>query len=99
MKDELQLQDKEREKAIADWVDIEIAMEYLILRDNHNYYNNRYRIQLGCIFLLIADAGERIGAIVRSTSYSAKNSGMALLYRVYRKEFSESTTKKLIIWC
>ncbi|KAF7907230.1 uncharacterized protein EAF01_004817 [Botrytis porri] len=81
LKDELQLQDKEREKAIADWADIENAVEYLILRDSHEYYNNRYRIQLECIFLLIADAGERIGVIVRSTSYSAKNFGTALLYR------------------
>ncbi|KAJ8067012.1 hypothetical protein OCU04_004392 [Sclerotinia nivalis] len=76
---ELGLEDAEYDKECTDWIDIEIMILYLTVQDEHEYRCNRYRIQLGCIFMLIADDGERIGAITRSDSYREGN--VALCYK------------------
>ncbi|APA09337.1 hypothetical protein sscle_05g041070 [Sclerotinia sclerotiorum 1980 UF-70] len=75
---ELGLEDAEYDKECTDWIDIEIMILYLTVQDEHEYRCNRYRMQLGCIFMLIADDGERIGAITRSDSYREGN--IALCY-------------------
>ncbi|KAJ8067038.1 hypothetical protein OCU04_004418 [Sclerotinia nivalis] len=70
---ELGLEDAQYDKECTDWIDIEIMILYLTLQDEHEYRCNCYRIQLGCIFILIADDGKRIGAIIRSDSYCEDN--------------------------
>ena len=65
----------------ADWEDIKIVLRYIIVEDPHINKNNRFRAQLVVIHLLIADNGERPGAIVRSESYREEE--VALCYWVY----------------
>jgi hypothetical protein len=52
----------------------------MIVEDPHAYNDNRYRAQLVLIYLLVAETGERLGAIVRSESYRKEE--VALCYRV-----------------
>ena len=80
LKIELNLQNKEREKEFADWEDIKIVLHHIIVEDPHIYHHPRFRAQLVCIFLLIADDGERLGAVARSESY--RKSEEALCYEV-----------------
>ncbi|PMD22695.1 hypothetical protein NA56DRAFT_570330, partial [Hyaloscypha hepaticicola] len=72
------IEDTAFEKEYADWKDVEIAIQSLLLHDGHRYRNNRLRAQIICILLLVADDGERIGAIARSEQYRAAE--RALLY-------------------
>ncbi len=74
------IEDTAFEKEYADWKDVEIAIRSLLLHDGHCYRNNRLRAQIICILLLVADDGERIGAIARSEQYRAVE--RALLYSV-----------------
>ncbi|KAE8441678.1 hypothetical protein EG329_004550 [Mollisiaceae sp. DMI_Dod_QoI] len=67
--EELGLQNLEQDKEYADWEDIKIAIRYIIAEDAHVYNDSRFRVQIVCVFLLIAENGERIGAIARSESY------------------------------
>jgi hypothetical protein len=80
LRDQLDLQDAEYEKEFADWKDIEIIIHYLLVEDTHQYHENRFRAQILWIFLIIADDGERIGAITRSESY--RHEEIALRYEV-----------------
>ena len=77
---EASIEDTAFEKEYADWKDVEIAIRSLLLHDGHRYRNNRLRAQIICILLLVADDGERIGAIARSEQYRAAE--RALLYSV-----------------
>jgi hypothetical protein len=77
---EAEIKDKAFEKEYADWEDVKIAIRYLLLHDGHRYRNNRLRAQAIFILLLVADNGERIGAIARSEKYRAVE--RALLYSV-----------------
>jgi hypothetical protein len=61
-------------------MDVEIAIRYIILYDKHEYNDRRYRAQLVCIFLLIAEDGGRLGAIAQPSCYRETTS--ALLYQV-----------------
>jgi len=68
------------DKEFADWEDVKILIRHLLLYDEHRYLNNRLRAQLICVTLLVADDGERIGAIVRSERY--RKAEVALCYSV-----------------
>jgi hypothetical protein len=59
---EFDLSRKSFDKEIADFVDVEIAIRQIVLYDKHNYRDRRFRAQLACIFLLIAEDGGRLGA-------------------------------------
>jgi hypothetical protein len=78
--EELGIEDIAYEKEFADWKDVEIAIRHVLLYDDHRYRNNRLRAQIICILLLVADDGERIGAIARSEQYRAAET--ALRYSV-----------------
>lgn len=57
-----------------------MVVRYLIAEDEHRYNQERFRLQVNLLFLIIADDGERLGAIVRSESYRETN--IALCYGV-----------------
>ena len=84
----LDLSDAEYDKEFTDWQDIKIIIRYLLAEDTHRYHNSRYRAQILWIFLIIADDGERIGAITRSESY--RHEETALCYQVLFGSPSES---------
>jgi hypothetical protein len=77
---EFDLKHGHQDKEVADFIDIEIVLRYIILYDKHEYNDRRFRAQLVCIFLLIAEDGGRLGAICQSSSYHETNS--SLLYQV-----------------
>lgn len=90
LKENLSLEQAQYEKNFADWEDVKIAIRYSILDDPHCYHDNRLQVQLILIFLLVAEDGGRLGAIVRSSSY--RESEVALRYKVGRL-FNNSETK------
>lgn len=53
----------------------------MVVEDPHAYNNNRFRAQLALIYLLVAENGERPGAIVRSERYRKEE--VALCYGVW----------------
>ncbi|KUJ13178.1 uncharacterized protein LY89DRAFT_737161 [Mollisia scopiformis] len=77
--EELGLQDQEMPKGYADWEDIKIVIRYIIAEDAHVYIDKRFRAQIVCIILLVAENGERLGAIARSESYRQED--IALCYK------------------
>ncbi|CZR55696.1 uncharacterized protein PAC_05584 [Phialocephala subalpina] len=79
LKEELGLQNLAYPKEYANWEDIKIFLRYIVAEDSHIYKDPRTRAQLGCVTLLIAENGERLGAIVRSESY--REDEAALCYK------------------
>ena len=57
-----------------------MMMRYLMIDDPHIFRDNRVQVQLMFVFLLIADSGERIGAIVSLISYPGDE--VVLCYKV-----------------
>jgi hypothetical protein len=53
-----------------------MALRYIITKDEHRYKHERFCGQIALLFLLIADDGERLGAIASSLSYRGKNIGL-----------------------
>jgi hypothetical protein len=77
---ELGLENKSHPKEFTDWEDIKMIIRFCLLNDTYCFPNSRIRAQLICIFLLISDGGERLGAIVESNSY--RNTNASLEYKV-----------------
>ena len=63
-----------------DWTDIQITVRFILAHDKHCYYDERLLVQTIWLFLLIADGGERSGAITQSESY--RHGRTMLRYRV-----------------
>ncbi|CAG8976161.1 hypothetical protein HYALB_00010031 [Hymenoscyphus albidus] len=80
LKEELSLSDSQYDKGFADWEDIKIIIKHGLAYDEHQYHDERHRLQLVFLFLLISDDGERIGAIARSDCYREEE--RALTYNV-----------------
>jgi len=78
--DELGLENKRHPKEFTDWEDIKMIIRFTLLNDTYCFPNSRIRAQLVCIFLIVSDGGERLGAIVESNSY--RNTNAALEYKV-----------------
>jgi len=76
----LGLQDGAYEKAVMDWQDVKDMIEYVLVYDVHVYHDERYRVQMIWLLLLISDDGERVGAILSSGCYRGLN--IALRYEV-----------------
>ncbi|KAH8685860.1 hypothetical protein BGZ60DRAFT_523134 [Tricladium varicosporioides] len=77
--EELGIQDAEYEKAYTDWEDTKLVIRYIIECDKHRWSFERQRLQLVWLFLLVADNGERLGAIISSGSYRKEE--VALFYK------------------
>lgn len=88
LKEELGLEDIQYEKEFATWEDVVIVIGNLILHDKHRYCDNRLRAQLILLMLIVADDGERLGAIVRSDCYRSEEK--ALCYQVPAPYFRAS---------
>ncbi|KAH6714059.1 hypothetical protein BKA61DRAFT_482229, partial [Leptodontidium sp. MPI-SDFR-AT-0119] len=78
--DELKLENIHYDKEFTDWEDMKLAIRYTLCTDDHNYMSERSRLHIVLMFLLISDAGDRLGAIVRSSSHGNRDLNVALIY-------------------
>ncbi|KAH9209616.1 hypothetical protein DL95DRAFT_413726 [Leptodontidium sp. 2 PMI_412] len=77
---ELKLENIYYDKEFTDWEDMKLAIRYILCTDDHNYMLERSRLHIILMFLLILDAGDRLGAIVRSLSHGNRDLNVALIY-------------------
>lgn len=71
MKRTLGLEDIVHDKPVASWEDVQIMIAYALAEDDHQHRDQRTRLQFIFLTLIIADHGERIGVITRSSSVSS----------------------------
>lgn len=61
---------------------MKLVIKYTLCTNDYNYMSERSRLYIILMFLLISDAEDRLGAIVRSLSYSNRDLNVALIYEV-----------------
>ncbi|KAG9228318.1 hypothetical protein BJ875DRAFT_389645, partial [Amylocarpus encephaloides] len=79
------------DKPHADWEDIVIMINYILAYDEHQYRDERQRLQMILLLLIISDDEERLGAIVRSDCYRKEEE--SLTYQDVRLFLAPSKTE------